>query len=116
MVRHNSLFKSANDLTNFKSIANFAANGSEVVLDYSTDFQELNGIERLGSMGVAQFTYLLKEPLLGQFKPRDLHQAVEQMGFEVVEDLSVKPSLNDILMHVSMKFATPQQHGYCICV
>ncbi|EXR41457.1 methyltransferase, TIGR00027 family protein [Acinetobacter sp. 1294243] len=75
-------------LQTLKSIANFAANGSEVVLDYSTDFQELNGIERLGSMGVAQFTYLLKEPLLGQFKPRDLHQAVEQMGFEVVEDLS----------------------------
>ena len=39
-------------------------------------------------MGVAQFTHLLKEPLLGQFKPRDLHHAVEQMGFEVVEDLS----------------------------
>ncbi|MGE8551838.1 MAG: SAM-dependent methyltransferase, partial [Acinetobacter calcoaceticus] len=60
----------------------------EVVLDYSTDFQELNGIERLGSIGVAQFTHLLKEPLLGQFKPTDLHHAVEQMGFEVVEDLS----------------------------
>jgi methyltransferase (TIGR00027 family) len=75
-------------LQTLKSIAEFAANGSEVVLDYSTDFQELNGIERLGSMGVAQFTHLLKEPLLGQFKPIDLHQAVEQMGFEVVEDLS----------------------------
>ncbi len=75
-------------LETLKSIAEFAANGSEVVLDYSTDFQELNGIERLGSMGVAQFTHLLKEPLLGQFKPKDLHQAVEQMGFEVVEDLS----------------------------
>ena len=75
-------------LKTLKSIAEFAANGSEVVLDYSTDFQELNGIERLGSMGVAQFTHLLKEPLLGQFKPRDLHHAVEQMGFEVVEDLS----------------------------
>ncbi len=77
-------------LQTLKSIAEFAANGSEVVLDYSTDFQELNGIERLGSMGVAQFTHLLKEPLLGQFKPRDLHQAVEQMGFEVIEDLSGK--------------------------
>ncbi|EPW3855668.1 class I SAM-dependent methyltransferase [Acinetobacter baumannii] len=75
-------------LQTLKSIAEFAANGSEVVLDYSTDFQELKGIERLGSMGVAQFTHLLKEPLLGQFKPSDLHQAVEKMGFEVVEDLS----------------------------
>ncbi|MND29486.1 Leucine carboxyl methyltransferase [compost metagenome] len=75
-------------LQTLKSIAAFAANGSEVVLDYSTDFQELNGIERLGSIGVAQFTHLLKEPLLGQFKPTDLHRAVEQMGFEVVEDLS----------------------------
>jgi len=75
-------------LQTLKSIAEFAANGSELVLDYSTDFQELKGIERLGSMGVAQFTHLLKEPLLGQFKPIDLHHAVEQMGFEVVEDLS----------------------------
>jgi methyltransferase (TIGR00027 family) len=75
-------------LQTLKSIAEFAANASEVVLDYSTDFQELTGIERLGSMGVAQFTHLLKEPLLGQFKPTDLHRAVEQMGFEVVEDLS----------------------------
>ncbi|GAM31487.1 hypothetical protein P23_2003 [Acinetobacter calcoaceticus] len=75
-------------LQTLKSIAEFAANGSEVVLDYSTDFQELTGIERIGSMGVAQFTHLLKEPLLGQFKPTDLHHAVEQMGFEVVEDLS----------------------------
>lgn len=75
-------------LQTLKSIAEFAANASEVVLDYSTDFQELTGIERLGSMGVAQFTHLLKEPLLGQFKPTDLHHAVEQMGFEVVEDLS----------------------------
>ncbi|MGB9038173.1 MAG: class I SAM-dependent methyltransferase [Acinetobacter calcoaceticus] len=75
-------------LQTLKSIAEFAANGSEVVLDYSTDFQELTGIERIGSMGVAQFTHLLKEPLLGQFKPTDLHRAVEQMGFEVVEDLS----------------------------
>ena len=88
MAWHHSLFKAGNYAENFKSIAEFAANGSEVVLDYSTDFQELNGIERLGSMGVAQFTHLLKEPLLGQFKPRDLHHAVEQMGFEVVEDLS----------------------------
>lgn len=75
-------------LQTLKSIAEFSANASEVVLDYSTDFQELTGIERLGSMGVAQFTHLLKEPLLGQFKPTDLHHAVEQMGFEVVEDLS----------------------------
>lgn len=75
-------------LQTLKSIAEFAANGSEVVLDYSTDFQELTGIERIGSMGVAQFTHLLKEPLLGQFKPTDLHRAVQQMGFEVVEDLS----------------------------
>ncbi|MGE8600132.1 MAG: class I SAM-dependent methyltransferase [Acinetobacter calcoaceticus] len=75
-------------LQTLKSIAEFSANASEVVLDYSTNFQELTGIERIGSMGVAQFTHLLKEPLLGQFKPTDLHRAVEQMGFEVVEDLS----------------------------
>jgi hypothetical protein len=113
---HHSLFKARNYAANFKSIAEFAANGSEVVLDYSTDFQELNGIERLGSMGVAQFTHLLKEPLLGQFKPRDLHHAVDRWDLKWSKTYQVKPLLNDILMHGPMKFATPQQHGYCICV
>lgn len=71
-----------------KSIASFAAPSSEVVLDYSIHYQELQGIERLGSFAVSQFIRFLKEPLIGQFRPAVLHQAVEKMGFDVIEDLS----------------------------
>lgn len=70
------------------SIAQVAAQGSEVVLDYSIDYHELKGVERLGVLFVSQFTRCLKEPLKGQFRPKTLHQAMIQMGYEIIEDLS----------------------------
>ncbi|ENW96144.1 class I SAM-dependent methyltransferase [Acinetobacter sp. NIPH 298] len=75
-------------LNTLASIAIIAAEGSEVVLDYSIDYRQLQGIERLGSLFVSQFTGFLKEPLRGQFRTKTLHQAVEKMGYDVVEDLS----------------------------
>lgn len=75
-------------LNTLKNIAAFAAPLSEVVLDYSTDYRELQGFERLGSFALSQFTKFLKEPLIGTFKPAELHSAVAKLGFEVIEDLS----------------------------
>ncbi len=75
-------------LNTLQSIAKIAAQGSEVVLDYSVDYRELQGVERFGSMFVSQFTRFLKEPLKGQFRPQTLHQAVYAMGYQVLEDLS----------------------------
>ncbi|WP_278491666.1 class I SAM-dependent methyltransferase [Acinetobacter gyllenbergii] len=75
-------------LKTLASIAQIAAQGSEVALDYSIDYRELEGVERLGSLFVSQFTRFLKEPLKGQFRPKVLHQAMEQMGYQVTEDLS----------------------------
>lgn len=75
-------------LTTLKSIAAFAAPLSEVVLDYSIHYHELQGIERLGSFAVSQFTRFLREPLIGTFRPAALHSAVEELGFNVIEDLS----------------------------
>ncbi|MFW1837246.1 class I SAM-dependent methyltransferase [Acinetobacter gyllenbergii] len=75
-------------LKTLASIAQIAAQGSEVALDYSIEYRELEGVERLGSLFVSQFTRFLKEPLKGQFRPKVLHQAVEQMGYQVTEDLS----------------------------
>ncbi|ENU29974.1 hypothetical protein F991_02461 [Acinetobacter sp. CIP-A165] len=75
-------------LNTLKSIAKIAASNSEIVLDYSIDYRELQGVERFGSLFVSQFTRFLKEPLLGQFRPKRLHQTVIQMGYDVVEDLS----------------------------
>lgn len=75
-------------LATLDSIAQIAASGSEVVLDYSIDFNELKGIEKIGTQFVAIFTQVLGEPLQGQFKPLDLHHQVEKIGFRVLEDLS----------------------------
>ena len=75
-------------LKTLASIAKIAVRESEVVLDYSIDYRELDGIERLGTLFVSQFTRFLKEPLKGQFRPKALHQAVTQMGYIVIEDLS----------------------------
>ncbi|MDM1020078.1 class I SAM-dependent methyltransferase [Acinetobacter sp. VNK23] len=75
-------------LYTLQSIANIAAANSEVVLDYSIDYRELDGVERFGSLFVSQFTRFLKEPLKGQFRPKVLHQEVEKMGYIVAEDLS----------------------------
>ncbi|NKG33453.1 class I SAM-dependent methyltransferase [Acinetobacter junii] len=75
-------------LHTLSSIAQIAREGSEVVLDYSIDYRELNGAERFGSLFVSQFTRFLKEPLKGQFRPKDLHQAVNEIGYQVIEDLS----------------------------
>lgn len=75
-------------LNTLRSIAAIAAPGSEIVLDYSIHYNALQGLERLGSMGLSQFTSFLKEPLIGQFIPAELHQAVNTMGYDVVEDLS----------------------------
>ena len=75
-------------LYTLQSIANIAAANSEVVLDYSIDYRELDGVERFGSLFVSQFTRFLKEPLKGQFRPGILHQEVEKMGYVVAEDLS----------------------------
>ncbi|WP_130802091.1 class I SAM-dependent methyltransferase [Acinetobacter ihumii] len=75
-------------LGTLKSIADFTAAQSEVVLDYSIDFNGLHGIEKIGAQLVAQFTQILREPLMGQFNSAHLHQQVRHMGFEVLEDAS----------------------------
>lgn len=75
-------------LATLASIAHIAGADSEVVLDYSIDFNELKGIEKIGTQFVATFTQVWGEPLQGQFSPLDLHHQVEKMGFRVLEDLS----------------------------
>ena len=70
------------------NIASIATSGSELVMDYSIDYKQLQGIERFGAFALTQFTRFLKEPLLGAFASSELHQAVEKMGYIVIEDLS----------------------------
>ena len=75
-------------LATLQNIASIAHSNSEVVMDYSIDYRQLQGIERIGSFAIAQFTRFLKEPLIGTFTSEHLHQTVEKMGYVVLEDLS----------------------------
>ena len=75
-------------LATLQNIASIASSNSELVMDYSIDYRALEGIERIGSFAITQFTRLLNEPLLGTFASEYLHQAVEKMSYIVLEDLS----------------------------
>ncbi|WP_151804844.1 class I SAM-dependent methyltransferase [Acinetobacter bereziniae] len=75
-------------LATLQNIASIAHKQSEVVMDYSIDYRELQGIERFGAFALTQFTQFLKEPLIGAFGSDALHQAVIKMGYQVLEDLS----------------------------
>ncbi|OTG79166.1 SAM-dependent methyltransferase [Acinetobacter sp. ANC 5054] len=75
-------------IATLKTISNFAAKRSELVLDYSISYQNLRGIERIGTFAVSKFTQYLSEPIIGSFNPTRLHHIVSTLGFSVVEDLS----------------------------
>lgn len=75
-------------LNTLRAIAKVAAAGSEVVFDYSIYYHKLTGAERMGSLALSRFTSLLSEPLIGQFEPAELHAALDEMGFDILEDLS----------------------------
>jgi methyltransferase (TIGR00027 family) len=75
-------------LYTLRAIAKVAAAGSEVVFDYSIPYHKLSGAERLGSMALSRFTKYMSEPLIGQFEPEQLHAALNEIGFDVLEDLS----------------------------
>ena len=75
-------------LATLQNIASIASSNSQLVMDYSIDYKALEGIERIGSFAITQFTRLLNEPLLGTFASEYLHQAVEKMSYIVLEDLS----------------------------
>jgi methyltransferase (TIGR00027 family) len=74
-------------LNTLRAIAQVAASGSEVVFDYSIHYHQLGGAERMGSFALSRFTRYMSEPLIGQFEPKELHAALNEMGFDVLEDL-----------------------------
>lgn len=77
-------------LATLQNIASYAAPNSELVLDYSLDYTTLKGIERVGVLALSKFTHILNEPIVGALNTEHLHQALFQMGYIVLEDLSGK--------------------------
>lgn len=75
-------------LDTLQDIVSFAATESELVLDYSIDYKDLTGIERIGSFAVSKFTHILSEPIIGAFSTHQLHHAVWHMGYMVFDDMS----------------------------
>lgn len=77
-------------LSTLKDLASCATSNSEVVFDYSVPYQNLQGIERLGTMFLSQVTHLLNEPIMGFFNTQQLHDLMWNLGYLVLEDLSGK--------------------------
>ena len=75
-------------LATLQNITTITSPNSEIVMDYSINYKELHGVERIGSFAIAQFTHFFKEPLMGAFESKNLHEAVENMGYIILEDLS----------------------------
>lgn len=75
-------------LMTLKSIITCVANGSEIVLDYSINYNDLRGFERFGAILLSHFTRSLSEPLIGSFTKSTLHKLVQEIGYSVIEDLS----------------------------
>lgn len=77
-------------LSTLRDLAAFAASESEIVFDYSIPYQNLQGLERLGTMSLSQVTHFLNEPIIGFFDTEHLHNSLRNMGYVIVEDMSGK--------------------------
>lgn len=75
-------------LSTLKSIAYFAKRGSEVVLDYSIPYDELNLKDRLSFFALSRLTHFMGEPIIGMFSSSSLHHQLITMGYQIVEDIS----------------------------
>jgi len=70
------------------SIAEYAAPGSEIVLDYSVPPESLDADKHPELRLVAKLAEQMGEPLIGAIEPSVLHSAVTAMGYDILEDLS----------------------------
>lgn len=60
------------------------------MFDYSIPYQNLQGVERLGTVALSRVTHFLNEPIIGFFDTKYLHNSLWNMGYAVVEDMSAK--------------------------
>ncbi len=74
-------------LGSLRSIARYAARGSELVLDYRISEELLSASARKTREKIRRFTARRAEPLKSTFDPRTLQQEVSPLGFEVAEHL-----------------------------
>jgi methyltransferase (TIGR00027 family) len=75
-------------LATLKALAGCSAPGSEIVFDYVLPESILSEDEANALAGMKQFVASRGEPMMGEFAPEELAEAVAALGFEVVEDLS----------------------------
>jgi len=75
-------------LGTLRSIASYAAPGSEVVFDYRLSEELLSASARKTRQRIGKFTARRGEPLQSTFDPRGLEEEVSKLGFAVVGHLS----------------------------
>lgn len=75
-------------LATLRSIAEYAAPGSEIVFDYLVPGEILSGPDRQVVEKLERFTARRGEPLIGQFHPAELKNTLGSVGIELLEDFS----------------------------
>ena len=75
-------------LATLRSIAAYAAPGSEIVFDYMVPGEILSGSERRTLEKIQKFTARRGEPFIGQFHPDELKSTLDSIGMELIENLS----------------------------
>lgn len=75
-----------------QALATVAAEGSELVFDYSLPATRVPRADWLLAAGLGAITALLGEPLLGGLKPEQLQQWAAETGWRVLEDIAGPPA------------------------
>lgn len=75
-------------LATLQSIAELTCSGSEIVFDYLVPNSLLDDKSREMVRQLKEYTARSGEPIQGEFHPAELGQAVEELGYEVIENLA----------------------------
>ena len=75
-------------ISTLRSIADYAAPGSELVFDYLVPDEVLSSSERRVVEKLKRFTARRGEPLIGEFHPDELKATLGVVGLELIENLS----------------------------
>jgi len=75
-------------IATLRSIAAYAAPGSEIVFDYLVPGEILPDPERQVVENLRRFTARRGEPLIGEFHPAEIESTLGSIGIELIENLS----------------------------
>ena len=72
-----------------RAIAEYSAPGSQIVFDYMLPEQFIPPDEMRSTRALRKFTEQRGEPLIGEINPADLADLLDELGWDLLEDLDV---------------------------